>query len=282
MNLTTGDEFGKIREYSVRSRDVGHGEIVDSFDSHAQHGAFPVFPAHGQPSGDGNKKSHEDIEIRPGSLKKHDYDSRSTSLSDLSLELGSESSWAKTDATPNTTVSADSRKSRKENKSQKGSKENSYKQDRIERSVIPYAPEIGRPVYHEHRRQEHRYSSISPARGPRDDVRFDQVPPWNPLVLGVDPHGPRAPSLEYSYGTRYRDHEHYEIEPTVSHPTDRAPRYRQSSVSAERGEDERMERRMRMSERYEAEGRHRMRETMTEMERRDMERMREMESMRQM
>lgn len=171
------------------------------------------------------EKAATTADISNKTRKKHDSISKSPSLSDLSSDSKSDHSWAKTDATPDTVVSGESREYRKEKTSHKESKESFHNKDNIERT--PYASGIEQPVWREHKRKEHRRSSLSPARKSRD------VSPGD-LELDLERHRRRAPSLRYSYGTRYHDHGQFDIEPAISFPTHRSPRHRRSSVSPER------------------------------------------------
>lgn len=164
-------------------------------------------------------------EKAPKMIYTNDSVSNSPTLSDLSSEFESDHSWAKTDATPDTVFSGESREYRKEKTPHKESKESSHNKDIIGRT--PYASGIEQPVWRERKRDEHRHSSLSPARKSRD------VSP-NYLDLDLALRGQRAPLPRYSYGTRYRAHGQYETEPAVSFPTNRAPRYRRRSVSPER------------------------------------------------
>ena len=148
------------------------------------------------------------------SRKKHDSISKSPSLSDVSSDSKSDHSWAKTDVTPDTILSGESREPSKEKTSHKESKESFHNKDNIERT--PYASGIEQPIWREHKRKEHRRSSLSP------DLRPDP-----------ELHSRRASSPRYSSGTRFRDHEQFYIEPAISFPTNRDPR-RRSSVSPER------------------------------------------------
>lgn len=290
MDLTSGDELGKFRDYGGRSQDAGHGGAVLSFDARPEPGAIPVFPSHVQfpPSGvphvddrlslshaapyqvdfpnsqaqgigkphsrsvplvhqefhnslshlakvndaEGKKKkAPKVVDTGPESRKKYDYVSNSPPLSSLSLELDSDNSWTKTDATPDTVISGESREYRKEKKFHKESKISIHHKDNTE--PTPCAHETKRPVYRDHRRDEHRYSSLSPARRSRN-VSSDWSHPKHDPDLDLEGHGRRATSSRYSYGTRYRDLGHYDIEPAISFPANRAPRHRRSSVSLER------------------------------------------------
>ena len=160
------------------------------------------------------------------------FASSSSSLSDHSIGLYSDTSWAKTDATPASTAStastrhsSQSQESRKEKKIQKDSKGGSHNKDKF--IPTPLAHEIERPVYREHRRREHRRSSISPFRRPRD-VSLDRFDP------DFERRDRRAAYPRNSSGARFRDFGHYEIEPAVSFPADRSSRHRRSSISPER------------------------------------------------
>lgn len=154
--------------------------------------------------------------------KKRDYPSESPSLSDLSPDLDSDNSWTKTDATPDTVFSGESREYRKEKKSDEASKESSYDKDSVERR--PYAHEREGPVsIHHHRKEGHRHYSPSPARRSTDD-----------LGLIPEHHGGRANSPRYPYRPIYRHHGFHEVEPDISFPADRTSRGRQNSVSPER------------------------------------------------
>ena len=154
------------------------------------------------------------------------FASSSSSLSDHSIGPYSDNSWAKTDATPASTAdSSQSYESRNEKNMQKESKRGSHNKDKF--IPTPLAHEIERPIYREHRRREHRHSSLSPVRRPRD-VSLDRFDP------DFDRRDRRAAYPRNSSGARYRDFGHYEIEPAVSFPADRSSRHRRSSVSPER------------------------------------------------
>lgn len=174
------------------------------------------------------KKAPKVVHTRLESRKKHDYVSTSDSLSESSLELDSDRSCTQTDATPDTVFSGESREHRKERKSHKESKDSSY--DDIERT--PHAHETERPSYRVHRRRDHRHSSLSPARRSRD-VSSDWIHTGQDLDLDLERHGRRT-TLPYSYGTDYRAHGPYEVEPAISFPTYHAPQLDRSRVSPER------------------------------------------------
>lgn len=177
------------------------------------------------------KSAPKIVHIRSETRKKHDDLSNSDSLSDVSLELNSDHSWAKTDATPDTAFSGESREYRKKRKSHKESKDDSDNKVNLERTPQSYAKEG--QVYRGFGRKEHRRSSLSPGRRSRD-VPVDRIHPRQDLDLDSEHHGRRPTPLRYSYGTRYSDHGHYEVEPAISFPTNRAPHRRRSSVSPER------------------------------------------------
>lgn len=169
------------------------------------------------------KVFHTNLETR----KKRNHISNSSSLSSLSSESDSDNSWTKTDATPDTVVSGESRKYRKEKKVDKESKKRSY--DKHNNEPMPYAYETQRPVYLHHRREEYRCSSLSPARRP-SDVPSDWISRED-SDLDLERHGRRASPPRRSYGPRYRDRRHYEVEPGTSFPADRASRHHRSSIS---------------------------------------------------
>lgn len=256
-------EYGAFPMHPVHGQSVGHrGPILDfrlplnnaaihpldSLTSPAQRMIQPPHP-HSIPlshqeihntqgllarvnhSKDNKKKAPKVVLIQSETRKKRDYLSKSPSLSDFSSGLESDNSWAKTDATPDTVVSGESREYRREKKSHKGSKESSHDKDSIK--PTPYVPKTERPVYSGHRREEHRRSSLSPPRKPRD-VSSDWIHPRQDFDLDLERHDPRATSQRCSYGTRYRDHGHYEVEPATSFPANRDFRNRGSSVSPER------------------------------------------------
>lgn len=177
------------------------------------------------------KKKPKIIHVKHETRKKRDYLSNSPSLSDLSIELNSDNSWTKTDATPDTVISGQSREYRKEKKSDKASKERSYDKDSVER--MPYAHETERPAYRHHRREEHRHSSLSPARRP-SDVSSSWIDSRRDLDLGVERGYGRVIPPQYSYRPRYRYHGDHEVEPAMSFHTPRFSRPRQSSASPER------------------------------------------------
>ena len=170
-------------------------------------------------------KAPKVVHIERQSRVEHDYASSPSSLSVHSAELDTDNSFTKTDATPDTVYSGQSREQRVEERYRKKSKVKSHNKDRSEPTSS--AHEIMRPVYREHRRREPRSSSLSPAHGSRDvsSDSFDR---------DLERHGPRATSLRHSRGTRYLDHENYEIEPAVSFRADRSSRHHPSSVSPER------------------------------------------------
>ncbi|KAF6234583.1 hypothetical protein HO173_007209 [Letharia columbiana] len=287
MDVTSGDEPGRVRNFGSGSQDVGHGGAAVSFAGHPEHGAFPESPAHGQSFGHGvqhvgdklppfhtaphplnsldspaqgvrqppqphsvplihqemhstqghlekvnnskpkKKKVPKVVHITPETRKKRDNLSSSPSLSSLSSELDSDNSWTKTDATPDTVASGESREYRKEKESDKERNERSYDKDNIE--WTPYTQERERPVYLNHGEEEHRRPYLAPAQRFRD-VSSDWIHPRQDLDLDLDRHGRRLTSLRYSYGPRYRDDGHYEVEPAISV----AARHRRSSVSPER------------------------------------------------
>ena len=172
------------------------------------------------------KKAPKIIHSGHDSRIERGFASSSSSLSDHSIGPYSDNSWAKTDATPASTVdSSQSYESRNERNMQKESKIGSHNEDKF--IPTPLAHEIERPVYREHRRREHRHSSLSPVRRPRD-VSLDRFDP------DFHRHGRRAGYPRNSSGARYREIGHYEIEPAVSFPADRSSHHRRSSVSPER------------------------------------------------
>lgn len=259
-------EYGAVPMQPAHGQSVGHGgHILDdrlshfeaaphpleSLDSPAQGMIKPPHPhsiplAHqethntqGHPAKvntskdkKNKKKSPNVVLLQSETRKRRDYLSDSPSFSDFSSGLESDNSWAKTDATPDTVVSGESREYRREKQYHKESKETSHDKDSIE-STPYYAPKTERSVYREHRREEHRRSSLSPPRKPRD-ASSDWIHPRQDLDLGSERQGWRATSLRYSYGTRNRDYGRYEIEPATSFPANRASRHRRSSVSPER------------------------------------------------
>ena len=176
---------------------------------------------------DRKKESPRIIPIKRKSLDKYDHASNSP-LSESSMELKSDYSWTKTDATPDTGFSGESNEYRKEKRYHKEGKVNIHQKDNIEQS--PYAHETERlPYYGEHRMKEHSRSSLSPARRsgnvrvpsdwshPREDHDFSpELQSW---------------SLPSAHGSRYRDHRHYDIEPAISFPANRTSRHRRSSLS---------------------------------------------------
>ena len=170
-------------------------------------------------------KASKVVHLRRESQIGHDYASSSSSLSDDSAERDSDNSWAKTDATPDTVFSGQSREQRIVERHRREGKEKSRNKGRSEPTSS--AHEIVRPVYREHRRREPRYSSLSPARRSRD-VLLDS------FDLDLERHGPWPTSLRHSHSTRYLDLEDYEIEPAVSFHADRSSRHHRSSVSPER------------------------------------------------
>ena len=169
-----------------------------------------------------NKKAPKIVDLRHESRKKLDYHSDSSSSSDISFELESDNSWTRTDATPDTVPSEVSHDYRKEKNYRKESKDSSYSKDGIEEPPSAHSKEG--PTYREHMRKEHRRSSLSPARSSRDvsSDRFD---------MDLERHGRRATYIRHSRGIRYRGDGHYEVEPAISFPDNRASRHRRSSVS---------------------------------------------------
>ena len=160
------------------------------------------------------EKAAKMADISNKSREKHHSISNSLSLSDLSSDSKSDHSWAKTDATPGTVFSGESREYRKDKTSHKESKESFHNKDKIERT--PHASGIEQPVWREHKRKEPRRSLLLP------DLELD---------LGCPS---RAPSPPYSYDTSYLDQGQFDIEPAISFPPSRASRHRSSSVSPER------------------------------------------------
>ena len=178
--------------------------------------------------GKANKSNHKKApKIVHNPRIEHSFASSSSSLSDHSIGPYSDKSWAKTDATPASTVesSSQSYESRNEKNVQKESKGGSHNKDKF--IPTPSAHEIERPVYREHRRREHRRSSLSPVRRPRD-LSLDR---FNP---DFDRHDRRAAYRRNSSDARWHDFGHYDIEPAVSFPAGRSSRHRRSSVSPER------------------------------------------------
>ena len=165
------------------------------------------------------------VHLKRESRIEHDYASSSPPLSVHSAGLESDNSWAKTDATPDTVFSGQSREQRIEERHRKEGKEKSRNKGRSEPTSSTH--EIVRPVYREHRRREPRYSSLSPARRSRD-VSLDS------FDLDLERHESRPTSLWQFNGIRCLDPEDYEIEPAVSFRADRSSRHRRSSVSPER------------------------------------------------
>ena len=170
------------------------------------------------------KKAPQVVYTRHESRMERDSAS-SSSPSEHSFDLASDNSWAKTDATPDTVLSGQSREYLKDKHYRDKGKERPHQKDQIE--LTPSTYDIERPVYREHRRDEQTRSSLSPARRP-SDVSLDS------FELDLEHSDRRAASLRYPYGTRYRDHGHYEIEPAVSFPANRSSHHRRSSVSPER------------------------------------------------
>ena len=147
------------------------------------------------------KKTPKIFHVKHQTRKERDYLSNSPSLSDLSIELDSDNSWTKTDVTPDTVISGQSREYR-EKKSDKASKERSYDKDSVE--WMPHTHETERPAYRHHRREEHRHSSLSPARRP-SDVSSGWIDSRRNLDLGLMGGGcGRDIPPQYSYGPRYR------------------------------------------------------------------------------
>ena len=176
------------------------------------------------------KENPQIVSTRRKSLEKYDYASNSPSLSESSMELDSDNSWTKTDAKPDTVVSGESSEYRKEKRYHKEGKISIHQKDNIEQA--PYAHETERLPYREHRMEEHRRSSLSPARRPGDvRVPSDWSQPREAHDLDPERHGW---SLPYAYDTRYRDHRHYEMEPAISFPANRTSRHRRSSLSRDR------------------------------------------------
>ena len=163
------------------------------------------------------KKTPKIIDPRNKSYKRHDLEFDSSD-SDSSLGLRSDESWARTEATPDTGFSGESRKS---------SKKKSPNKDEI--VVKSSNHENVRPVYHASTRKEHRRSSLSPARRPRISS-FDSFEG----LIGEESHDWRVGSRRRPHETYHDDDEYYAIEPTISLPANRSSRPRGSSVSAER------------------------------------------------
>lgn len=149
----------------------------------------------------------------------------SSSPSEHSFDLASDNSWAKTDATPDTVISGQSREYLKDKHYRDKGKERPHKTEKIELPHSTY--DIERPVYRESRRDEQTRPSLSPARRP-SDVSLDS------FELELEHSERRVASLRNSYGTNYRDHGHYEIEPAVIFRSNRPSYHRGSSVSPER------------------------------------------------
>lgn len=177
----------------------------------------------GKPNKSKEKKAPQVVYTRHESRIELDSAS-SSSASEHSFDLASDNSWAKTDATPDTVFSGQSREYLKDKHYRDRGKEGPDKKDKIE--LKPSTYDIERPVYREHKRNEQTRSSLSPARRP-SDVSLDS------FDLDLQRSDRRAAWLRHSHGTRYRDHGHYDIEPAVSFPANRSSRHRGSSVSPE-------------------------------------------------
>lgn len=228
MDLTGGNELGMSKDYGGGSQNVGHRGANVPFAGYPEHGAFPTFvgPSLGKVDKSNPKdKALKVVHLERESRIEHDYASSSPPLSVHSAGLESHNSWAKTDATPDTVFSGQSRDQLIEERHRKEGKEKSRNKGRSEPTSSAY--EIVRPVYREHRRREPRYSSLSPARRSRD-VSLDS------FDLDLERHGPWPTSLRHSHSTRPLDLEDYRIEPAVSFHADRSSRHRRSSVSPER------------------------------------------------
>ncbi|KAM0795600.1 hypothetical protein BDR22DRAFT_893999 [Usnea florida] len=168
------------------------------------------------------KESSRIIPIKHKSLDKYDDASDSPPLSESSVELKSDYSWAKTDATPDTVVSGESNEYRKEERYHKEGKIKIHQKDNIKQSS--YAHETERLPYRDHRVKEHSRSSLSPARRPgTSDWREEHV---------FEPER-QSWSLPHTHSSRYRHHGHYDIEPAISFPANRTSRHRRSSLSGE-------------------------------------------------
>ena len=172
------------------------------------------------------KESPRFIPIKRKSLDKYDYASDSPPLSESSLELKSDYSWAKTDATPDTVVSGESNEYRKEKRYHKEGRISIHQKDNIEQSS--HAHETERLPYRDHRMKEHSRSSLSPARRP-GNVRVSSD--WSHPKEDHDFNPERQSWIPpYAHSSLYRDHRHYEIEPAISFPANRTSRHRRSSL----------------------------------------------------
>ena len=171
------------------------------------------------------KESTRNIPIKRKSLDKYDYASDSPPLSEISMELKSDYSWA-TEPTPLTDVSDESNEHRNEKRYHKECKTSIPQRDNVERSSN--AHETERLPYRDHSMKEHRRSSLSPARRP-GNVRIPSDWSHSREDHDFDPER-QSWSLPHAHGSRYRDHRHYEIEPAVSFPANRTSRHRRSSL----------------------------------------------------
>ena len=180
----------------------------------------------GKPNKSNQKKAPKMVYERRNSRIEPDFASGSSSLSDHSVGPHSDNSWGKFDTTTASTVdSSQGFESRSERSIPKESNGGSHSKDKFIPTSLAHGI-IERPVYREHRRREHRRSSLSPVRRPRD-LSLDRFDP------DFDRHNPRAAYRRDSSGARYHDLGPYEIEPAVSFPADRSSRHRRSSVSPE-------------------------------------------------
>ena len=175
------------------------------------------------------KESSRIIPIKHKSLDNYYYASDSPPLSESSVELKSDYSWAKTDATPDTVVSGESNEYRKEERYHKEGKIKIHQKDNIKQSS--YAHETERLPYRDHRMKEHSRSSLSPARRP-GNVRVPSDWSHPREDHDFDPER-QSWSLPHAHSSRYRDHRHYEIEPAISFPANRTSRHLRSSLSGE-------------------------------------------------
>ena len=173
------------------------------------------------------KESPRIIPIKRKSLEKYDYASDSPPLSESSMELKSDYSWAKTDATPDTVVSGESNEYRKDKRYHKEGKINIHQKDNSEQSS--YAHETERLPYRDHKMKERSRSSLSPVRRP-EIVRVPSDWSHSREDHDFDPER-QSWSLPYAHSSRYRDHRHYDIEPAISFPANRTSRHRRSSLS---------------------------------------------------
>ena len=171
------------------------------------------------------KKAPKIVDQRHEYRKKQHYSSDSSSHSDHSIGFDSDNSMTKTDATPDTIVSAENSEYREEKKYEKEDNERFHNRDRI-MTGTPSTHKTDTPVYHEHRRIAHRHSSVSPARGGRDLSPEDSD-------LDLERHRRKPTSLRYHPRIHYHDDEYCDIEPATSFPSNRAQRHRRGNVSPE-------------------------------------------------